>query len=82
MKFNVSSKDLTMFLVFCVFLLLLCSLGVSNTISILNTGEFVGVNPFIGFGSKYIIGTLLVFFLILIAIFFSVSSYIFEKDKG
>ena len=82
MKFNVSSKDLTMFLIFCIFLLLLCSLGVSNTISILNTGEFVGLNPLIGFGSKYIVGTFLVFFLILIAIFFSVSSYIFEKDKG
>jgi len=82
MKFNVSSKDLIMFVVFCIFLLLLCSLGVSNAISILNSGEFLGLNPFIGFGSKYIVATLFVFFFVLVAIFVSVSSYIFERDKG
>jgi len=82
MKFNVSSKDLIMFIVFCIFLLLLCSLGVSNAINILNSGEFLGLNPFIGFGSKYIVATLFVFFFVLVAIFVSVSSYIFERDKG
>ena len=82
MKFNVSSKDFIMFVIFCIFLLLLCSLGVSNAINILNNGEFLGLNPFIGFGSKYIVATLFVFFFVLIAIFVSVSSYIFEKDKG
>ena len=82
MKFNVTSKDLIMFIVFCIFLLLLSSLAVSNVLNLMNTGEFLGLNPFLGFGSKYIMGTFLVFFLVLIAIFLSVSSYIFEKDKG
>jgi len=82
MKFNVSSKDLVMFIIFCIFLLLLCSLGVSNAISILNNGEFLGLNPFIGFGSKYIVPTLFVFFFVLIAIFVSVSSYIFQGESG
>lgn len=82
MKFNVTSKDLVLFVVFCIFLLFLCSLGVSNVMNVLNNGEFLGLNPFMGFTPKYLIPTFFVFFVILIAIFLSVSSYIFEKDKG
>ena len=82
MKFNVSSKDLVIFIIFCIFLLLLCSLSVSNAISIMNDGEFLGLNPFLGFGSKYILATLLLFVVVLIAIFASVSSYIFDREKG
>ena len=82
MKFNVSSKDLIIFVVFCIFLLFMSSIAVSNAVSIINTGEFLGVNPFLGFGPKYIFGTLLLFFIVLIAIFASVSSYIFDREKG
>ncbi len=82
MKFNVSSKDLIIFIVFCIFLLFLCSIAVSNAVNIINEGEFIGFNPFAGFGSRYILGTFLLFFVVLIAIFASVSSYIFEREKG
>ena len=82
MKFNVSSKDLIIFVVFCIFLLFMSSIAVSNAVSIINTGEFLGVNPFLGFGPKYIFGTLLLFFIVLIAIFASVSSNIFDREKG
>ena len=82
MKFNVSSKDLVIFIIFCIFLLLLCSLAVSNAISIMQDGVFLGFNPFLGFGSKYILATLLLFVVVLIAIFASVSSYIFDREKG
>ena len=82
MKFNVSAKDLVLFIVFCIFLLLLCSIAVSNAVSIINDGEFLGLNPFAGFGPHYIFGTLLLFFIVLIAIFASVSSYIFDREKG
>lgn len=82
MKFNVSYKDFIIFICFCVFLLFLSSLAVVNTISVINTGEFYGLNPFAGFGKDYIIGTLVIFFGVLIAIFASVSSYIFDKDPG
>ena len=82
MKFNINSKDLIIFVIFCVFLLFMSSIAVSNAVSIINTGEFLGVNPFIGFEFKYIFGTLLLFFIILIAIFASVSSYIFDREKG
>ena len=82
MKFNVSSKDLIIFVIFCIFLLFLCSIGVSNAINLINEGEFLGLNPFMGFSSKYILATLLLFFIVLIAIFASVSSYIFDREKG
>ncbi len=82
MKFNVSSKDLIIFIVFCIFLLFLSSIAVSNAVSIINEGEFLGLNPFAGFSSEYIFGTFLLFFVVLIAIFASVSSYIFNREKG
>ncbi len=82
MKFRVSSKDLIIFIIFCIFLLFLSSIVVSNALGIINEGVFYGINPIIGFSSKYILPTLLLFIIVLIAIFFSVSSYIFEREKG
>src|SRR5574344_1681474 len=82
MKFKVSAKDLVIFVVFCIFLLILSSLAVLNVTSLLNSQEFYGLNFFMGFTSSYIAPTLVVFFAVLISIFFSVSSYIFERDKG
>ena len=82
MKFNVTAKDLILFVVFCIFLLLLSSIAVSNASSIINEGVFIGLNPFIGFSSKFIMGTFFLFFLVLIVIFASVSSYIFDRDKS
>lgn len=82
MKINVTSKDFIIFVGFCVFLLLLCSLAVVNVFSVLNEGEFYGLNPFAGFGKDYIVGTLVLFFGVLIAVFASVSSYIFDRDTS
>ena len=80
MKFNVSSKDLIIFIIFCIFLLFLCSIAVSNAVNIINEGEFIGFNPFAGFGSRYILGTFLLFFVVLISIFASVL--IEKKVRG
>ena len=82
MKFRVSSKDLLMFVVYSIFLLILCSLAVLNLSSLLNEGKLFGVNFFAGFFPPYLWATLLVFGAVLIAIFFSVSSYIFDHEKG
>ena len=82
MKFKVSPKDMVIFSVFCIFLLYFSSIAVLNVFTLLNDGEFYGLNPIEGFTSKYIIGTLLVFFIVLATIFFSVSSSIFERGKG
>ena len=82
MKFRVSPKDLLMFIIYSIFLFILCSLAVLNLSSLLNEGKLFGFNFFAGFFSPYLLPTLLVFFAVLIAIFFSVSSYIFDREKG
>ena len=82
MRFRVSAKDLIIFIIFCIVLLILSSLAVLNVTSLLNTTEFFGLNFFMGFTKDYIAPTLVVFTAVLVSIFFSVSSYIFEKEKG
>ncbi len=82
MKFRVSLKDFIIFVIFCVLLLYLCCIGVLNLASFGNDGTFVGLNPFPAFTSRYIGVTFLLFFTILVLIFTSVSSYIFDKEKG
>lgn len=82
MKFRVKPKDLTIFIIFCIFLLIMSSLAVLNVTSLLDSTEFYGINFFAGFVPPYLLPTLVVFFSVLIAIFMSVSSYIFERDTS
>jgi type IV secretory pathway TraG/TraD family ATPase VirD4 len=82
MKFRVKPKDLVIFIIFCIFLLILSSLAVLNVTSLLNTSEFFGLNFFKGLVKPYLLPTLVVFFAVLVSIFLSVSSYIFERDKS
>ena len=82
MKFRISSKDLIIFIVFSVFLLYLCAIGVMNFTTFGAEGKLWGLNPFPAFGPKFIGITLMLFVIAMIMIFSSVSSYIFEKEKG
>lgn len=82
MKFRISSKDLIIFVVFSVFLLYLCAIGVMNFTTFGSEGKLWGLNPFPAFGPKFIGITLMLFVIAMIMIFSSVSSYIFEKEKG
>ncbi len=82
MKFRVSSRDLLIFGIFCFILLYLCSIAVVNFISFGEQGEFSGLNPFPGFMGDNLPVTLTLFFIALIVIFSSVSSYIFDKEKS
>lgn len=82
MKFKISPKDCLMFALYCILLLYLCAIAVLNFSSFLNEGEFFGLNPFPAFGKDYIVVTLFMFFVALIIIFTSVSSYIFNREKG
>ena len=82
MKFRISSKDLIIFIVFSVFLLYLCAIGVMNFTTFGAEGKLWGLNPFPAFGPKSIGITLMLFVIAMIMIFSSVSSYIFEKEKG
>ncbi len=82
MKFRVSPKDLVIFIIFCIFLFYLCAVAVLNFASFGSTGTFYGLNPLEAFTAKYFPITILMFAIVLIIIFTSVSSYIFEKEKG
>ena len=82
MKFKVEPKDFFIFTVYCIILLYLCALIVSNLFCLLQTGTFYGLIPLSAFSVKYLPITLLLFFGALIFIFTSVSSYIFDKEKG
>ena len=82
LKVKVTSKDLTLFVLFCIVLLYLSSIAVLNVFSMLNNQEFFGFNPIPGLLLPYLPATLIVFFGVLIIIFLSVSSTIFEFSKG
>ncbi len=82
MKFRVSPKDFVIFVIFCIFLLYLCAIAVLNFTSFFNEGSFFGLNPFPAFIGSNLTLTLAMFFTAMIIIFSSVSSYIFDKEKG
>ncbi len=82
MKFKAEPKDVLIFAIFCIFLLLVCSIVVVNASYIANYGYFYGLNPFKGFAGEYITATFMFFLLALIGIFTAVSSYFFERESG
>ena len=82
MKFKAEPKDVLIFCLFCLFLLLVCSIVVVNAGYLANYGYFYGLNPFKGFTHKYITATFVLFFLALIGIFTAVSSYFFDRESG
>ena len=61
MKFKVEPKDFFLFIVYCIILLYLCALAVSNILSLLNTGTFYGLFPISAFYPKNLILTLALF---------------------
>ena len=81
MKFRVSSKNLIIFIVFCILLLYLCSLITGNVGRLGSHGELSGLSPFYGLNNYFGL-TMVLFFGFLIAIFLGVSSYIFDRKKG
>ncbi len=82
MKIRVSKKDFIMFIIFCVFLLLVCSIIVDIIKSLSGEVGQYNFKLFGGFSKDNISLTFVVFGMALIASFASVSSYIFSKDKG
>ena len=82
MKFKVEPKDFLLFVIYCGLLLYLCAIAVLNFSSLSTDGTFYGLLPFKAFTPQYIGATLLLFIIALVAIFSSVSSYIFKKEKG
>ena len=84
MKFRIvaTSKDIIIFLLFAIFLLYIVALGVLNLPQLAGEGTFYGLNPIKAFSSDYLFFTLVFYALALGGLFFSVSSYFFEWEKG
>ena len=82
MKFKVEPKDFLLFCIYCVLLLYLCAIAVLNVSSLAQEGTFHGLNPLKAFTGTYLPITIILFVGVLVAIFSSVSTYIFKKDKG
>ncbi|MBO4245622.1 MAG: type IV secretory system conjugative DNA transfer family protein [Bacilli bacterium] len=82
MKFRITKRDFIIFVIFLILLLLLSSILVVNFYSLGNDGVFYGLNPIKGLLPPYLPVTLIVFVAAIIVIFVSVSSYIFDKEKG
>ena len=80
-KWRVSSKDLIIFIAFLLLLFYLCTLITGNIGYIGTHGEFYGLSPLLGL-TKYFGLTFLLFIIFIVAIFVSVSSYIFDRKKG
>ncbi len=82
MKFKIEPKDLLIFCIYCILLLYLCAIAVLNVSSFAQEGKFYGLLPFKAFTGSYLPLTLFLFIASLVAIFASVSSYIFKREKG
>lgn len=82
LKFRADSKDLLIFCMFAVFLLYFVAIAVLNAVAFVQEGTLAGLNPLPAFSREYIGPTMVLYFAILIAVFTSVSSYFFEREKG
>lgn len=80
-KFRADAKDVLIFIMFAVFLLYIIALGVIN-LSYLSSGEKLTLIPFAAFTPEYITATLAFYFLTLLLLFLTVSSYFFDREEG
>lgn len=82
LKIRMDSEDLIIFLLFALFLLYIVAIFVVNIGTLASEGYLSGPNPLPAFSSKYITSTIGFYIIALIGIIVSVSSYIFEFEKG
>ncbi len=81
MKFKIEKKDFIIFICYSILLLYLCCVAVLNFSSLASEGSFYGLVPFKAFVPPYVGVTIGLFIAGEVAVFTSVSSYIFSKDK-
>ncbi len=82
LKFRAEPQDIVIFVLFAIFLLYLIAIGVLNFSTLAIEGHFYGLNPIEAFTSEYIMATIVFYIFSLAALFISVSSYFFEREKG
>ena len=82
LKFRAEPKDIIIFVLFSLVLLYLVCLIILNLSAFATTGTLHGFNPLPAFEPKYLIATLVLFFIILTVIITSVTSHFYEREKG
>ena len=82
LKFKADASDVVIFILFAIFLFYIVCLGVLNFPELAINGRFYGLNPLPALAPSRITATLVFYLIFLGAIFASVSSYFFEREKG
>lgn len=82
LKFKAEPKDILIFCIFCIFLFYFVGIGVINALTFINEGTLAGLSPLPIFTGEYFPPTMVCYLIALIAVFTSVSSYFFEREKG
>ena len=81
LKVRADTKDVVIFLVFCVVLLYLVAIAVLNLNSFAIDGVFRGLNPIPAF-TELFFPTMIFYFMALVALMLTCSSYFFEMEEG
>ncbi len=82
LKFRADKEDWIIFLAFALFLFFVIAIGISNISTFASTGNMSGLNPLPALAPDLIVDTLIIYFLCLGGLLFSVKSYFFESEKG
>lgn len=82
LKVRVKQKDFILFIGICIALFVGCAILAINFLSFGESGELVGLNIFAHYSAKAFGLTLVLFIASLVGIFMSVSSTIFDFEKG
>ena len=82
LKFRAEKKDVIAFAVVALFMLYLVAVCTLNITSILQEGTPWGLNPIPAFFPKYIVSTLVFWFISVAFLFSTTSSYFFTREKG
>lgn len=82
LKFKANLKDIKYFVVFAILLFYPAALVVANLYQQAEDSTFAGLNPIKAFSGEQLPATITVYFLMMILIFVSVSSYFFDREKG
>lgn len=82
LKFRAEKKDVIAFACVAAFMLYLVAICILNVSFIVQDGTPWGLNPILAFTPKYIVTTLVFWFVSVAFLFGSTSSYFFTREKG
>ena len=81
-KLRADAEDLSIFIVFAIFLFYIVAISVANISSFASTGQLSGLNPLPAFTPDHIFSTIVFYLIALLGLFASVSSMFFDREKG